>query len=692
MPYGSPGLYIINSQIYILPLGSLGSRKMNSHKHIKPSGSPSSRTTNSHNYNIPINLVVLRKAKIAVNSSDSITIKCTHDIRLKQHSAKSTQSSHTYSSLCKYKKIYVKINCSKLNNINIKSHHRGSSTVKRTASLHSKSFLRKIQSVNYLYEHFDLISCYSLTSSRLKSKYNSDHKVDTKWYPIVTSSNRTKVIIKIHNATGTVFKYGIHWCYVTKVRQCKIYVPCATRIIFDIRRLHIYVIIHLIATGKHEQRDSVKTMILLFYLSVYYEAPMNRPRVDIVMQMILFVIHSMVMLLNIKQADSDLMNSTVHSIMWILADLKPTSPTNKQNFSSFCPSSVKDNRKQIDRNKESKQSNIKDGKIDNYCKEISWSDLCKSIKQILVKKHNLILSINITIAVTINRWENRVMSNDLELALHDEDEFLLSDEEDITEQTDSDITIVDQSTILEKDITEISRSAANLELENHNKPTNAKRQRETSEEGEKSLNNSTNGPPLKKSKNVMMEPLEPAVSQAQLPPKQIVRLVPDIENIHLFTRSHLDVLHKSVMVALKACKNPNVKFDFCLPERGRYKFICPNEDAKDFAMNIVPTLTDLWPNPKIKAIDCGNVPRMIRASVIFSNPPPETLDFFEEIDFKNENIDTNNWRAYGKKKIQGNKTVIFIGVDDLSVENLKAIGFRPYFANGRTRITIENTN
>lgn len=65
-------------------------------------------------------------------------------------------------------------------------------------------------------------------------------------------------------------------------------------------------------------------------------------------------------------------------------------------------------------------------------------------------------------------------------------------------------------------------------------------------------------------------------------------------------------------------------------------------------MNIVPTLTDLWLYPLILG--------MIRASVLFNNPPPETL----EIHFKNENIVTNNCRAYGKKKIQGNKT----GVDE----------------------------
>lgn len=101
-------------------------------------------------------------------------------------------------------------------------------------------------------------------------------------------------------------------------------------------------------------------------------------------------------------------------------------------------------------------------------------------------------------------------------------------------------------------------------------------------------------------------------------------------------------------------------------------------------------LTDLWADPLIIAVDCGLVPKTIRATVTFPNPAPETLEFFEDIDLKNDSVDTNEWRAYGKKKIPGNKTVIFLGVDEASVEALKRIGFRPYFAHGRIKVTIDN--
>ncbi|KAG4075244.1 hypothetical protein HA402_013143 [Bradysia odoriphaga] len=133
-----------------------------------------------------------------------------------------------------------------------------------------------------------------------------------------------------------------------------------------------------------------------------------------------------------------------------------------------------------------------------------------------------------------------------------------------------------------------------------------------------------------------------------------------------------------------------IKFDFCKFERGRFKFVCPNAESKAWALNITQLLTNLWPDPHIKAVDHGTVPKMIRASVTFSNPVPDTLEFFEDIDLKNESIDTNEWRVYGKRKIQGNKTVFFIGVDEASVDALKAIGGRPYFANGRTKINFDN--
>ncbi|KAJ6642865.1 hypothetical protein Bhyg_07821 [Pseudolycoriella hygida] len=96
--------------------------------------------------------------------------------------------------------------------------------------------------------------------------------------------------------------------------------------------------------------------------------------------------------------------------------------------------------------------------------------------------------------------------------------------------------------------------------------------------------------------------------------KFLVRIVPDIEEVHLFSESHGKLLHSSVMKELGKVKDPNIKFDFCDFERGRYKFVCPNESAKEWALKIVPTLTGLWKDPKIKTIDCGLVPKMNRAS------------------------------------------------------------------------------
>lgn len=338
------------------------------------------------------------------------------------------------------------------------------------------------------------------------------------------------------------------------------------------------------------------------------------------------------------------------------------------------------------------------------------------------------------ISVIFRKTESHGMSDELEISVAAEDILLDTDSDNSTEpiEIDSDENNQLSSTILESDIADISQSAARLNIVNAAKnlfsvvtsrpvigsknvsstelnqiesqtvpinrqqepaekqdPGKTKRGREASEEDPSGLLQTRKSPPAKKIKKITMAPPE-SIIKAEEYPKQLVRLVPDLENVHLFSKAHLDILHKSIIEALKACKNPKVVYEFCNPDRGRYKFVCPNEEAKEFAMNIIPTLKNLWPNPKIKAIDCGSIPRMVRASVVFNNPPPEILDFFEDIDLKNETIDTNEWRIYNKKKIQGNKTIFFIGIDEKSVEDLKAIGNRPYFVNGRTKITIEN--
>lgn len=262
-----------------------------------------------------------------------------------------------------------------------------------------------------------------------------------------------------------------------------------------------------------------------------------------------------------------------------------------------------------------------------------------------------------------------------------EEELLASDVEydsiEVTEEDDLELTITD------KEVIDLSEQTASINLKQ------AKRLRETSLEDTASLNSSVKSPPIKKIKKIMMDPPElPEVTESA---KQVVRLVPDLEDVHLFGKTHLEMIHKNVLKILKNEKNPAIKFDFCNHERGRYKFVCPNEDSKNFAMNIVPKLTELWKDPKVAAVHCGAVPKMIRASVTLANPVPDILDLFEDIDAKNEAIDTNEWRIYSRKKTQGNKTVIFFGVDAKSAENIKAVGFRPY-AHSRIRINIDDIN
>ncbi|KAJ6642941.1 hypothetical protein Bhyg_07897 [Pseudolycoriella hygida] len=175
----------------------------------------------------------------------------------------------------------------------------------------------------------------------------------------------------------------------------------------------------------------------------------------------------------------------------------------------------------------------------------------------------------------------------------------------------------------------------------------------------------TDTQPNKKLKNVTMEPL--VLDDPPSRPKMyVVKLVPDIEDVHLFTKKHGEILTASVKSQLSK-----------------------EAKAKEWALNVVPKLSGLWKDSKIKSIDCGEVPRLIRATAIFDNPAPEILDFFDEIELKNETIDTNDWRPFNRKEIQGDRTIVFFGVDEKATWDLKAIRFRLYFSNGRIRISID---
>lgn len=288
---------------------------------------------------------------------------------------------------------------------------------------------------------------------------------------------------------------------------------------------------------------------------------------------------------------------------------------------------------------------------------------------------------------SFNILESSAIDSDLEVDAA-EDTLLQGD----TQSTDIDIDQPDtlEISVTEQEIADISYSAANLGIDHFPPlpPPTSKRIREDSQDYLPQLNSTFNSPPAKKIRKIMMAPPEPPENPT-MAVKYLVRLVPDIEDIHLFSKPHLDILNKSVLVAQKEVKDPNIKFDFCKPERGRFKFVCPNEASRDYAIGIVPMLKNLWKEPKIKAVDCGIIPKMIRATITFDNPVPDMLEVFDYIDSRNDTIDTNEWRIYGRKPLRGNKTAVFIGVDEKSVADLKAIGQKPYFASGKIKISFD---
>lgn len=203
-----------------------------------------------------------------------------------------------------------------------------------------------------------------------------------------------------------------------------------------------------------------------------------------------------------------------------------------------------------------------------------------------------------------------------------------------------------------------------------------KRQRDNSTES--SFNSSATHPPFKRPKVISMSDVEEETRIVH----HLVLLLPDVEEESLFSTKHLEKLQASVNKVIRAETNPQVKFEFSGPDRGKFKFVCPNLIAKEWALNIVIKLTDIFAKPKIKAVDRGIVPKLYRASISFDDKPSNLVDLFEGIEAKNETLNTLHWRQYTTRKAKGNKTsktIIFIGIDEVSVAALKAIGSRPYF-------------
>lgn len=96
--------------------------------------------------------------------------------------------------------------------------------------------------------------------------------------------------------------------------------------------------------------------------------------------------------------------------------------------------------------------------------------------------------------------------------------------------------------LTEQEIAEISDSAAKLVVEQ----PNHKRGRDTSAS---SGNVSVERPAPKKIKMITMDPLEELYDVQAT--KYLVRLVPDIKNVHLFSVSHLELIHSAVHKVIK---------------------------------------------------------------------------------------------------------------------------------------------
>ncbi|KAG4076861.1 hypothetical protein HA402_006571 [Bradysia odoriphaga] len=165
-------------------------------------------------------------------------------------------------------------------------------------------------------------------------------------------------------------------------------------------------------------------------------------------------------------------------------------------------------------------------------------------------------------------------------------------------------------------------------------------------------------------------------------------LVAPADDECIFSKTQGDKIAGKVAAALKAEENSDVKIEFSGPDRGQFKFVCSNESAKKWAMSILPKLEGLFDKMKLKIIDQGIIPKLVKASCIFNNKVPNFVDFCEEMERKKDNLDTLHWPPYNNSKIKGERTILFFGIDEASSAALKNIGFRPYYETGRIKITV----
>ena len=112
------------------------------------------------------------------------------------------------------------------------------------------------------------------------------------------------------------------------------------------------------------------------------------------------------------------------------------------------------------------------------------------------------------------------------------------------------------------------------------------------------------------------------------PTLYVVDVVGDTEEEQLFTREHSDLIEEELTKALSNSDNSahlsKLDFDFCGFDRGIFRTINRNNETREWVLKTIPTLTfEKGPKAKIKTVEAGAPPKLVRSSITLKFPTPK---------------------------------------------------------------------
>lgn len=193
--------------------------------------------------------------------------------------------------------------------------------------------------------------------------------------------------------------------------------------------------------------------------------------------------------------------------------------------------------------------------------------------------------------------------------------------------------------------------------------------------------------PKKRLLSSMVPPKFAEVAKASL---FVVDIVLDGDEDVLLSPDQGKLIFEALTTALFASDKLNcLGFEHCAYERGLFRTISLNAETRDWITRIIPTLTFKdWQDAKLKTVEAGSPPKLVRASITLEFPTPEFGEVFDIIDARNVAIKTKFWRLYQRNKVDRGKQTWFIGIDEESAKIIKEMNFHVQYGLNKLKISI----